>query len=109
MGKPQLPAGELGKIDVKRLATGRYRARWDIPKVSHMCRVKFYQGRSGRPSRRLGGTVCCDRARDRLDSSRPGNWCRGPRSSWQRVGTWKQQATGAPKNERCESEQDDCY
>jgi integrase len=27
MGKPQLPAGELGKIDVKRLASGRYRAR----------------------------------------------------------------------------------
>ncbi|WP_146073500.1 hypothetical protein [Cryobacterium sp. N22] len=26
MGKPQLPAGELGKIDVKRLASGRYRA-----------------------------------------------------------------------------------
>lgn len=27
MGKPQLPAGELGKIDVKRLTSGRYRAR----------------------------------------------------------------------------------
>jgi hypothetical protein len=27
MGKPQLPAGELGKIDVKRLASGRFRAR----------------------------------------------------------------------------------
>jgi hypothetical protein len=27
MGKPQLPSGELGKIDVKRLASGRYRAR----------------------------------------------------------------------------------
>ena len=27
MGKPQIPAGELGKIDVKRLPSGRYRAR----------------------------------------------------------------------------------
>jgi hypothetical protein len=27
MGKPKLPSGELGKIDVKRLASGRYRAR----------------------------------------------------------------------------------
>ncbi len=27
MGKPQIPAGELGTIDVKRLPSGRYRAR----------------------------------------------------------------------------------
>ncbi|TFC86952.1 tyrosine-type recombinase/integrase [Cryobacterium sp. TMT3-29-2] len=27
MGKPQIPAGELGKIGVKRLPSGRYRAR----------------------------------------------------------------------------------
>jgi hypothetical protein len=26
-GEPQLPADELGKVDVKRLASGRYRAR----------------------------------------------------------------------------------
>ena len=76
---------ESGALDA--VASGR-----DVPKVGHTCRVKFYRGRSGCPSRCFGGTACSDRARDRSDSCRPGKRCRGRGRSLQRVGTWKKQA-----------------